>query len=157
MQFQGNLVAIMIDIFRQMTNYHYEKYISGFATRTDILDFLMEILLVFKELVNQSVFPADWCDMIMLQNFVILKCLRYFSHTIRDYFFDKFDNQAWSNFFHCAIAFMTQPALQLEAFSHNKRLIIIKRYKDMRRETCFEIRSMWFNLGISSLHLFFSN
>ncbi|KAF5292477.1 hypothetical protein FQA39_LY14024 [Lamprigera yunnana] len=145
--YSGNLVAIMIDIFRQMSDYHYEKYICQFGTRTDILDFLMEILLVFKELVNQWVFPSDWCDMILLQNCVILKSLRFFSHTIRDYFFEKFDNQAWSNFFHCAIAFMTQPALQLETFSHNKRLRIIKRYKDMRRETGFEIRSMWFNLG----------
>ncbi|KAF5308725.1 hypothetical protein FQR65_LT06086 [Abscondita terminalis] len=145
--YSANLVAIMIDIFRQMSDYHYEKYISQFATRTDILDFLMEILLVFKELVNQSVFPPDWCDMIMLQNSVILKSLRFFSHTIRDHFFEKFDNQAWSNFFHCAIAFMTQPSLQLETFSHNKRMRIIKRYKDMRRETGFEIRSMWFNLG----------
>lgn len=140
-------MAVMIDIFRQMTAYHYEEYIRNFATRTDILDFLMEILVVFKELVNQSVFPQDWSDMIMLQNHVILKSLRFFSHTIRDYFFDKFDNQAWSNFFHCAIAFMTQPALQLETFSVNKRTRIIKRYKDMRRETGFEIRSMWFNLG----------
>lgn len=130
-----------------MTENHYDEYIKHFPTGTDILDFLMEILVVFKELVNLSVFPQDWCDMIMLQNHVILKSLRYFSHTIRDYFFNKFDHQAWSNFFHCAIAFMTQPALQLETFSPNKRMKIIKRYKDMRRETGFEIRSMWFNLG----------
>lgn len=130
-----------------MKKEHYEMYIRNFLTPTDILDFLMEILLVFKDLVNRSVFPQDWCDMIMLQNMVILKCLRFFSHTIRDYFTTKFDNQAWSNFFHCAIAFMTQPALQLENFSVNKRHKIIKRYKDMRRDTGFEIRTMWFNLG----------
>ena len=29
----------------------------------------------------------------------------------------------------------------------NKRASIVARYKDMRRETGFEIRSMWFNLG----------
>lgn len=139
----------MIEIFRQMTEHHYSKYISHFNTRTDILDFLMEILLVFKEMVNQSVFPSDWCEMILLQNNVILKCLRFFSGTIRDYFFEKFENQAWSNFFHCAIAFMIQPSLQLEMFSANKRMRIIKRYKDMRRETGFEIRSMWFNLGLN--------
>lgn len=126
---------------------HYEEYIKNFFTTSDILDFLMEILLVFKDLVNRSVFPPDWCDMIMLQNSVILKCLRFFSHTIRDYFFNKFDNQAWSNFFHCAIAFMTQPALQLENFSPNKRYRVLQKYKDMRRETGFEIKAMWFNLG----------
>lgn len=130
-----------------MTIYHYEKYINHFATRSDILDFLMEILMVFKELVDKSVFPSDWCEMILLQNNVILKALRFFSTTIRDHFFEKFYNQAWNNFFHCAIAYMTQPSLQLETFSCAKRSRIIKRYKDMRREMGFEIRQMWFNLG----------
>ncbi|VEN37348.1 unnamed protein product [Callosobruchus maculatus] len=143
----SNLVAVMIDLFRQMTNEHYTKYISAFKTNFDILDFLMEILVVFKELVSDSVFPKDWCDMIMLQNSVILKSLRYFSQTIRDCFFQKFEHDAWNNFFHCAIAFMTQDALQLENFSYNKRMRIINQYKDMRRETGFEIRSMWFTLG----------
>ncbi|XP_008197863.2 dedicator of cytokinesis protein 1 isoform X2 [Tribolium castaneum] len=143
----GNLVALMIDIFRQMSERHYEAYIERFNTRFDVLDFLMEILLFFQNLVDDKVFPYDWCDMIMLQNSVILKALRFFSHTIRDRFFERFEHQAWNNFFHCAIAFMTQPALQLETFSFSKRMKIIRIYKDMRRETGFEIRSMWFNLG----------
>ncbi|XP_043601208.1 dedicator of cytokinesis protein 1 isoform X4 [Bombus pyrosoma] len=143
----GNLVSVMLAIFRQMTQHHYEIYINHFGTKFDLLDFLMEILLVFKDLVSKSVFPADWCEMIMLQNSIILKSLRYFSGTIRDYFFTDFEQQAWSNFFHCAIAFLTQPALQLETFTPSKRNRIVLRYNDMRRETAFEIRSMWFNLG----------
>ncbi|XP_034179814.1 dedicator of cytokinesis protein myoblast city isoform X2 [Osmia lignaria lignaria] len=143
----GNLVSVMLAIFRQMTQQHYEIYIHHFRTKFDLLDFLMEILLVFKDLVSKSVFPGDWCEMIMLQNSIILKSLRYFSGTIRDYFFTEFEQQAWSNFFHCAIAFLTQPALQLEIFTPSKRNRIVSRYNDMRRETAFEIRSMWFNLG----------
>ncbi|XP_061941676.1 dedicator of cytokinesis protein 1 isoform X6 [Apis cerana] len=143
----GNLVSVMLAIFRQMTQHHYEIYINHFGTKFDLLDFLMEILLVFKDLVSKSVFPEDWCEMIMLQNSIILKSLRYFSGTIRDYFFIDFEQQAWSNFFHCAIAFLTQPALQLETFTPSKRNRIVSRYNDMRRETAFEIRSMWFNLG----------
>nr|CAD7263934.1 unnamed protein product [Timema shepardi] len=138
----GNLVAVMLAIFRQMTAHHFEKYISHFSTTMDLLDFLMEILLVFKDLVSRPVFSRDWCQMIMLQNSVILKSLRFFSHTIRDYFFQPFEIQAWNNFFHCAIAFLTQPSLQLETFSQNKRSRIVARYKDMRRETSFEIRAM---------------
>ncbi|XP_068977307.1 dedicator of cytokinesis protein 1 isoform X4 [Bombus flavifrons] len=143
----GNLVSVMLAIFRQMTQHHYEIYINHFGTKFDLLDFLMEILLVFKDLVSKSVFSGDWCEMIMLQNSIILKSLRYFSGTIRDYFFTDFEQQAWSNFFHCAIAFLTQPALQLETFTPSKRNRIVLRYNDMRRETAFEIRSMWFNLG----------
>ncbi|XP_076678471.1 dedicator of cytokinesis protein myoblast city isoform X2 [Andrena cerasifolii] len=143
----GNLVSVMLAIFRQMTQHHYEIYINHFGTKFDLLDFLMEILLVFKDLVSRSVFASDWCEMIMLQNSIILKSLRYFSGTIRDYYFTEFEQQAWSNFFHCAIAFLTQPTLQLETFTPSKRNRIVSRYNDMRRETAFEIRSMWFNLG----------
>ncbi|XP_065350993.1 dedicator of cytokinesis protein 1 isoform X4 [Cloeon dipterum] len=142
-----SLVTVMIAIFRQMTPNHFEQYFEHFHTRTDLLDFLMEILSAFKDLVSIPVYPRDWCDMIMLQNSVILKSLRFFSHTIRDYFTNPFEQQVWSNFFYCAIAFLTQPALQLDNFSANKRARIVSRYKDMRRETAFEIRAMWFNLG----------
>lgn len=130
-----------------MTPYHYNLYTKQFATPIDLLDFLMEILMGFKDLVSNNVFSQDWIEMIMLQNSVILKCLRYFSGTIRDYFFLDFIKQVWSNFFHCAIAFLTQAPLQLEIFTADKRDRIVSRYHDMRRETAFEFRSMWFNLG----------
>ncbi|CAN7990561.1 unnamed protein product [Ixodes hexagonus] len=148
----GNIVALMVAILRQMSKHHYQIYLDHFPTNTDLLDFLMEILLVFKDLVSKNVYPKDWNDMIMLQNNVMLKALRYFSHTIRDRFTNPFDYQVWNNYFHCAIAFLTQDALQLENFSHNKRNKIVARYKDMRRETGFEIRKMWFNLGQNKIH-----
>ncbi|XP_034937564.1 dedicator of cytokinesis protein 1 isoform X2 [Chelonus insularis] len=148
----GHLVSVMLAIFRQMSPHHYEIYTNHFGTRFDLLDFLMEILLVFKDLVSKSVFASDWSEMIMLQNSVILKSLRIFSGTIRDYFFTDFEQQAWSNFFHCAIAFLTQPSLQLEMFTVTKRNRIISRYNDMRREMAFEIRSMWFNLGQNKIY-----
>lgn len=78
---------------------------------------------------------------------VILKSLRFFSHTIRDHFSEEFEHQVWNNFFHCAVAFLTQPALQLEMFSQSKRWRIFTRYKDMRLIAGFEIKNMWFNLG----------
>ncbi|KAL1137917.1 hypothetical protein AAG570_009612 [Ranatra chinensis] len=140
----GNLVAVMLSILRQMRLHHFDSYLNHFATSTDLLDFLIEILLVFRDLVSRQVYQPDWCEMIMLQNSVILKSLRSFSHKIQDM---SFEYQAWNNFFHCAIAFLTQPALQLETFSNDKRWRIISRYKDMRRETSFEIRRMWFSLG----------
>lgn len=130
-----------------MTHQHYQIYIQHFGTQFDLLDFLMEILMVFKDLVSRSVFAHDWCEMIMLQNSIILKALRFFSTTIRELFNASFEQQAWSNFFHCAIAFLTQPSLQLETFTQTKRKRIIERYKDMRRETAAEIHKMWISLG----------
>ncbi|XP_073969012.1 dedicator of cytokinesis protein myoblast city isoform X3 [Rhodnius prolixus] len=148
----GNLVAVMLDILRQMGPKHFDDYINRFPTSTDLLDFLMEILLVFKDLISRPVYAKDWTEMILLQNSIILKSLRYFSHTIRDYYFQMFEHQAWNNFFHCAISFLTQPALQLESFSPAKARRIVARYKDMRMETGFEIKSMWFNLGQHKRH-----
>lgn len=58
----------MISIYRQMTVEHFEIYIKHFITRSDLLDFLMEILLVFKDLISRPVYPSDWCEMILLQN-----------------------------------------------------------------------------------------
>lgn len=65
---QGYIVAVLIDIMRQMTPHHYEEYIKHFKTRTDMIDFLIEILMVFKDLVSNNVYPPDWSEMIMLQN-----------------------------------------------------------------------------------------
>lgn len=91
---------------------------------------------------------------ISFRNFfrIILRALRFFALTIRDQFSSDFEHQVWNNFFHCAVAFLTQPALQLETFSANKRSRIASEYKDMRIIAAFEIRNMWFNLG--NLRLF---
>lgn len=86
-------------------------------------------------------------DMIMHQNTVILESLRNFAQIIKDKFFDPFEKQVWSNFFHCSIAFLIQPALQLDQFTRNKTSIILSRYCDIRRETALEICNMWYNLG----------
>lgn len=143
----GNLVAIMLGIFRTMKAVHYQAYVNNFLTSFDLLDFLTEILLVFKELVSKPVFPPDWLDMIMHQNTVILESLRHFSGIIMEWFLSPFVKQVWSNYFQCSITFLTQPSLQLNLFSKTKQSMILSSYRDIRRETAFEIRKMWFNLG----------
>lgn len=148
----GNLVSIMLGIFHSMDVTHYSAYVSHFSTRFDLQDFLTEILLVFKDLVSKPVFSNDWMDMIMHQNTVILDSLRQFAKIIMDHFHSPFEKQVWSNFFHCSIAFLIQTPLQLDQFSENKRLTILNRYKDIRRDTAYEIRSMWLNLGEQKTH-----
>eukprot|EP00058_Branchiostoma_floridae_P022855 XP_002608345.1 hypothetical protein BRAFLDRAFT_91300 [Branchiostoma floridae] len=64
-----------------------------------------------------------------------------------DAFPSRSDLLLWNNFFHLAVSFLTQESLQLENFSHAKRMKIINKYQDMRRVIGFEILSMWFNLG----------
>ncbi|XP_037077483.1 dedicator of cytokinesis protein 1-like, partial [Pollicipes pollicipes] len=143
----GSLVAVLVSMLRQMEMNHYEQYMAQFSDVTDQLHFIIEILLVLRDLVSKCVYPPDWCEMVMLQNSVILKALRLFSHTIRDRFLDPFETQIWNNFFHCAISFLTQSPLQLENFTATKRSRLLARYKDMRKSTAQEICTMWISLG----------
>lgn len=156
---KGNLVAIMLGIFHHMRSDHYRIYVQNLTSKLDKQDFLSEILCVFAALVQKPVFPADWMDMIMHQNTVILESLRHFSVIIMEHFYTKnrdnevtFVKDVWSKFFHCATNFLVQPSLQIDQFSSNKKSVIIKRYRDIRRETAVEVRRMWFNLGEYKVH-----
>lgn len=73
--------------------------------------------------------------------------------------------QLWSNFFHCAISFLTQDALQLENFSSSKRQKIISRYdasscrarlgiKNLNSCHCKWKSSSFYNLWIFFLFVF---
>lgn len=149
-QLVGNLVAIMLGILQVMDGSHYDIFVKHLNNRFELQDFIIEILLVFEELVSphqKPVFPRDWMDMIMHQNTVILRSLRHLSAVISDSFFDPFEKQVWSNFFQCSIAFLIQSPLQLNDFNDSKRQIVFARYRDIRKDTAQEICKMWFQLG----------
>ncbi|OQV18060.1 Dedicator of cytokinesis protein 1 [Hypsibius exemplaris] len=145
---EDNFLIIMLSIFRQMTDIHYEQFIATFESDVDLVDFLQEIFISFKgSLFSKSVFPKEWSDMIMLQNTIMLQALTQFSRIIRIRFLEPFQQQLWNNFFQCAVEFCTQESLQLENFSENKQKRIRRRYDDMRLKMCFEVRAMWNSLG----------
>ncbi|KAH8264463.1 hypothetical protein KR038_008866, partial [Drosophila bunnanda] len=146
----GRFFAIMLGILQRMDAQHYEYLVKDLHQRDELKDFVIEILLVFEELVSphlKEVFPRDWMDMIMHQNTVILGALKNLSVVITDYFLCPFERQIWSNFFQCSIAFLVQSPLQLNDFNDNKRQIVFARYRDIRKDTATEIRKMWFQLG----------
>ncbi|XP_071948204.1 dedicator of cytokinesis protein 1-like isoform X2 [Antedon mediterranea] len=146
----GQFVACMMSLLRQMNEHHYKEYIKTFLTKTDLMDFLMEILMVFRDLIIRNVFPPDWVVMIMQQNSIFLGAMKHFSKQLCETFIreEEFEFQLWNNFFHLSVAFVTQDQLQLEHFSSVKRGKILEIYGDMRRQVGFEIiRSMWYYLG----------
>ncbi|KFW80666.1 Dedicator of cytokinesis protein 5, partial [Manacus vitellinus] len=65
---QGIFVACMTAILRQMDDFHYSHYIKTFKTRQDIIDFLMETFIMFKDLIGKNVYAADWMVMNMMQS-----------------------------------------------------------------------------------------
>ncbi|XP_034517135.1 dedicator of cytokinesis protein 5 isoform X1 [Ailuropoda melanoleuca] len=155
----GSFVACMIAILRQMDDSHYSHYISTFKTRQDIIDFLMETFIMFKDLIGKNVYAKDWMVMNMTQSRVFLRAINQFTEVLTRLFMDQtsFELQLWNNYFHLAVAFLTHESLQLETFSQAKRNKIVKksflvydllpRYGDMRKEIGFRIRDMWYNLG----------
>ncbi|XP_041426843.1 dedicator of cytokinesis protein 1 isoform X2 [Xenopus laevis] len=146
----GNFVASMTGILRQMEDYHYGHLIKTFGKmRTDVVDFLMETFIMFKNLIGKNVYPSDWVIMNMMQNKVFLRAINQYADMLNKKFLDQanFELQLWNNYFHLAVAFLTQESLQLENFSSAKRNKILNKYGDMRRQIGFEIRDMWYNLG----------
>uniref|UniRef100_A0A8C3LMS5 Dedicator of cytokinesis 2 n=1 Tax=Chrysolophus pictus TaxID=9089 RepID=A0A8C3LMS5_CHRPC len=112
-------------------------------------DFLMETFIMFKDLIGKNVYPSDWMAMSMVQNRVFLRAINKFAETMNQKFLENmnFEVQLWNNYFHLAVAFITQDSLQLENFSHAKYNKIQSKYGDMRRLIGFAIRDMWYKLG----------
>ncbi|KAB0392592.1 hypothetical protein E2I00_017734, partial [Balaenoptera physalus] len=125
----GSFVACMIAILRQMDESHYSHYISTFKTRQDIIDFLMETFIMFKDLIGKNVYAKDWMVMNMTQSRVFLRAINQFAEVLTRFFMDQasFELQLWNNYFHLAVAFLTHESLQLETFSQAKRNKIVKK------------------------------
>ncbi|KAF7653372.1 hypothetical protein LDENG_00083840 [Lucifuga dentata] len=145
----SRVVACMTAVLSQMDDRHYSTYIETFTGTSDLVDFLMESFLLFKDLIGKHVYPSDWMAMIMVQNRVFLRAINTYADTMNHKFLnnDDFEVQLWNNYFHLAVAFITQESLQLQHFSPTKRNKIQAKYGDMRRLIGFAIRDMWYKLG----------
>ncbi|XP_013788618.2 LOW QUALITY PROTEIN: dedicator of cytokinesis protein 3-like [Limulus polyphemus] len=151
----GPLVANLVALLRLMDEQHYSHLWEKFgdrhqiSDRRELKDFLMQVFIVFRELLKQDIFPRDWVVMKMVANHVILCALQEFAQPLTIDFLEtgSFDAQLWSNYFTLAVAFLTQPSLQLETFLEVKRDKILGKYGDMRVLMGFQILSMWDKLG----------
>ncbi|ELK28896.1 Dedicator of cytokinesis protein 2 [Myotis davidii] len=139
----------MTAILHQMGDQHYSFYIETFQSSSELVDFLMETFIMFKDLIGKNVYPSDWMAMSMVQNRVFLRAINKFAEIMNQKFLEhtNFEFQLWNNYFHLAVAFITQDSLQLEQFSHAKYNKILNKYGDMRRLIGFSIRDMWYKLG----------
>uniref|UniRef100_A0A4W5LA03 Dedicator of cytokinesis 2 n=1 Tax=Hucho hucho TaxID=62062 RepID=A0A4W5LA03_9TELE len=146
---RSRVVACMTATLSQMDDSHYSRYLETFSGTTDLVDFLMETFLLFKDLIGKHVYPSDWMAMIMVQNRVFLRAINTYADTMNLKFLNNndFEVQLWNNYFHLAVAFITQESLQLQHFSPTKRNKILAKYGDMRRLIGFAIRDMWYKLG----------
>ncbi|NXP20328.1 DOCK2 protein, partial [Scytalopus superciliaris] len=146
---RSHYVACMASILSQMDKDHYSAYIQAFPSRPELMDFLMETFILFKDLIGKTVYPCDWVVMNMVQNREFLRAINQFASTLTKMFLSStsFELQLWNNYFHLAVAFLTQDSLQLENFSPAKRNSILAKYGDMRATVGASIRDMWYSLG----------
>ncbi|NXJ99781.1 DOCK2 protein, partial [Corythaixoides concolor] len=146
---RSHYVACMAAILSQMDQDHYSSYIRAFPSRAELMDFLMETFILFKDLIGKTVYPSDWVVMNMVQNREFLRTINHFAATLTEMFLSEgsFELQLWNNYFHLAVAFLTQDSLQLENFSQAKRNSILAKYGDMRATIGASIRDMWYKLG----------
>ncbi|XP_064275168.1 dedicator of cytokinesis protein 2-like isoform X1 [Passer domesticus] len=146
---RSHYVACMASILSQMDKDHYSTYIQAFPSRPELMDFLMETFILFKDLIGKTVYPGDWVVMNMVQNREFLRAINQFATTLTEMFLSNsdFELQLWNNYFHLAVAFLTQDSLQLENFSPAKRNSILAKYGDMRATIGASIRDMWYSLG----------
>uniref|UniRef100_A0A8C1WBH2 Dedicator of cytokinesis 1 n=1 Tax=Cyprinus carpio TaxID=7962 RepID=A0A8C1WBH2_CYPCA len=136
----GSFVACMTGTLRQMDDYHYTHLISTFGKmRTDVVDFLMETFIMFKDLIGKNVYPADWVIMNMMQNKVFLRAINQYAAVLSKKFLDQTN-------FELQVRLQLQQNNLLKSFSYIF-IFLFYRYQDMRRQIGFEIRDMWYNLG----------
>ncbi|OAD58785.1 Dedicator of cytokinesis protein 3 [Eufriesea mexicana] len=147
----GCLVACLIGLLQLLDEYHYARLweeLSHAGERQPLKDFLLRVFLVLRDLVRQEVFPPDWLVIRMQANSIILKSLQELAQPLAFRFLHGiFNSQLWSTYFNLAVAYLTQPSLQLEQFSEVKREKIVEKYGDMRVLMGFQILSMWSYLG----------
>uniref|UniRef100_A0A4W6G2Z6 Dedicator of cytokinesis 4b n=1 Tax=Lates calcarifer TaxID=8187 RepID=A0A4W6G2Z6_LATCA len=121
---QGEFVACLLALLRQMSDRHYQQLLQAFSSKDDLRDFLLQIFTVFRILIRPEMFPKDWTVMRLV----------------------------WDSYFYLSVIFINQPCLQLESFSPSKRKKILEKYGDMRVMMGCEIFSMWQNLGEHKLN-----
>ena len=51
-----------------MEDEHYILYVDSYHDDGDLLDSLMELFLLFREFIKETIYPADWMSMAMIQN-----------------------------------------------------------------------------------------
>lgn len=152
----SSLVATLLGLLQQLDETHYTYLFEELEASGELKDFLHKCLLVFKELsiTDWHVFPSDWIVMKLTANNILRKALEEFAKPLVYRFLEDntFDSQLWWSYFSLAVAFLTQPCLQIEKYHDTKRRKILNEFSDMRVLMGFQILSMWSQLGEHKLH-----
>ena len=66
--FQRHFLAVLTNLLWIMTEEHYERYLKEFSNNKELKDFLVNVFVVFTEIVKRGIFLRDWIVIIILAN-----------------------------------------------------------------------------------------
>uniref|UniRef100_F1KQ52 Dedicator of cytokinesis protein 1 n=1 Tax=Ascaris suum TaxID=6253 RepID=F1KQ52_ASCSU len=144
--------ALTIALLSKMSAQMYKAYVDVHRTLIDKQDLLMEMVHLFRDLINKSSFDSSWFHMICLQNKMVLKTLKFVMSTMIEYFdADSFDSDLWREYMLTTVAFSTQKGLQIGSPSISiRRSRLLSSQPDLRRIAAADLRSMWFRLSVAN-------
>ncbi|CAN7981546.1 unnamed protein product, partial [Ixodes pacificus] len=144
----GWLMSCLLSLLRLMEERHYLALWDRLRREEGSLQgFLAHTVALMHGVLLQDIFPRDWMVMRTVANHVALGALQEFSQVLTSDFLEPFDQELWLQYLTLAVAFLTQPSLQLESFSSVKRERMLERYGDMRVLMGFQILALWNKLG----------
>uniref|UniRef100_A0A8C1XPX5 Dedicator of cytokinesis 2 n=1 Tax=Cyprinus carpio TaxID=7962 RepID=A0A8C1XPX5_CYPCA len=134
-----HLFSLSFSSFKVKHRYYYCSYLVNNANKCQTRNIYCIKIHTFIDVILN----------ISITNKVFLQAINTYADTMNHKFLDNnsFEVQLWNNYFHLAVAFITQESLQLQHFSPTKRSKILAKYGDMRRLIGFAIRDMWYKLG----------
>ncbi|XP_041966615.1 dedicator of cytokinesis protein 4 isoform X2 [Alosa sapidissima] len=143
----GEFVACLLTLLRLLSDKDYQRFLSRFSSKDELMAFLLQLFTVFEILIRPDMFPKDWTVMQLVTSNVIITSLLYLSDALKKNFLnEKFDFKVWESYFYLAVVFINQQCLQLEKFPPSKRKKVLEKYGDMRVMVGCEILSMWQSL-----------
>ena len=66
--FQRHFLAVLTNLLWIMTEEHYQRYLKEFSNNKELKDFLVNVFVVFTEIVKRGIFLRDWIVIIVLGN-----------------------------------------------------------------------------------------
>ena len=115
--------------------------------------FLLEILEVYKSILNCEAFPSSWLSLLVYYHKAATKILGKISDVLIDSFLphpedsDNFDTDLWRAFFDTLLMIAGSDALALETFPEQKRRAVWKIGGDVREQAAELLKRSWQAIG----------
>ncbi|CAB3409227.1 unnamed protein product [Caenorhabditis bovis] len=145
---RGHFFSVILALLDKMSAQMFGEYVEEMPFDIDKRDFLMEMVLMIRDLLNRNAFPATWRDMIMLQNKVIHKALKFVMSAVQSFFSnDNFCAEMWQEYMNTVVSFITQEGLdsKYEWLKQEDEDLRVQ----LRKAAAKDLRSMWFRLSPS--------